>query len=186
MNLTNRRSFIKNSALAGVGATYLLSSGKVWAFSPNETVNVAIIGLGGRSYAVAQSISLCNNVKVTHASDVDQLRMDKFLEYGEKTLGYKVKGVKDFRKILEDKSIDAIVVTTPEHWHAPMAIMAMAAGKHVYVEKPCSHNLNENELLNQAYVKYKKVCQMGNQQRSAVTSQKAIEDIKAGIIGDVY
>lgn len=183
---TDRRTFIKKSALAGAGISYFMSSGSAWAFSPNETVNVAIFGTGGRSYAITQAISLCNNVKITDVCDVDAVQLDKYMEYADKTLGYKPKTQRDFRKILDDKKVDAVVITTPEHWHAPMAIAGMEAGKHVYVEKPCSHNLHENELLNKAYQKYNKVCQMGNQQRSSVTSNKAIADIREGKIGDVY
>jgi predicted dehydrogenase len=82
--------------------------------------------------------------------------------------------------------VDAVFIATPEHWHAPMAILAMQAGKHVYVEKPCSHNPHENELLTAAQRKYGKKVQMGNQQRSAITSISAIKDIKEGIIGEVY
>ncbi|WP_421873325.1 Gfo/Idh/MocA family protein [Marinoscillum sp.] len=181
-----RRTFIKNSAFAVAGTSYLLSSNRLWAFSPNETVNVAILGTGGRAYALAQSIGLCSNIKLAKACEVDARRLEKFQAYAKDTLGYKVKGESDFRKVLEDKSIDAIFIATPEHWHAPMAIMAMQAGKHVYVEKPCSHNLYENELLNKAYQKYAKVCQMGNQQRSSITSNQAIKDIREGKIGDVY
>src|SRR5690606_2545127 len=80
----------------------------------------------------------------------------------------------------------AIFIATPEHWHAPMAIMGLQAGKHVYVEKPCSHNPHENELLVAAQKKYGKQVQMGNQQRSARTSMQAIQEIRQGIIGEVY
>lgn len=163
-----------------------MSSNDLWAFSPNETVNVAIIGTGGRSYALAQSISLCENVKVTDVCDVDAVRLDKFLEYAKTTLGYRPKKHADFRKILDKKDVDAVVITTPEHWHAPMAILGMKAGKHVYVEKPCSHNLHENNLLLEAYKKYGVLCQMGNQQRSSITSNQAIKDIREGKIGEVY
>ena len=186
MKSTNRRSFIKKSAMAGLGTSFLLSSNTVWGFAPNETVNVAILGTGGRSYALMKAISFCKNIKLVCACDVDAVRLDKFLGEASTTMGYKVKGEKDFRKVLENKKVDAIMVATPEHWHAPMAIMGMQAGKHVYVEKPCSHNLHENELLNAAYKKYNKVCQMGNQQRSSITSQQAIKDIRDGKIGDVY
>ena len=186
MKNNNRRKFIKQSAMAGLGTSFLLSSSQVWGFSPNETVNMAIIGTGGRSYALMQAISFCENIKLVCASDVDTVRLDEFLEKSKATLGYRVKGEEDFRKILENKKVDAIIIATPEHWHAPMAIMGMQSGKHIYVEKPCSHNPYENELLNAAYKKYKKVCQMGNQQRSSVTSQQAIKDIREGKIGEVY
>ncbi|WP_258100639.1 Gfo/Idh/MocA family protein [Marinoscillum pacificum] len=186
MMKSNRRSFIKNTALATAGATYFMSANNVWAFSSNETVNAAILGTGGRAHALAQSIGLCSNIKLATVCDVDNNRLEKFKQYSLDALGYKVKGQRDFRKVLEDKSIDVVFVATPEHWHAPMAIMGMQAGKHVYVEKPCSHNLYENELLVNAYKKYGKLCQMGNQQRSSITSNQAIKDIRDGKIGDPY
>lgn len=184
--MTTRRDFLKNTVLVGAGITFSLSSRSVWAFSPNATVNVAIIGTGGRAHAIAQSIGRCTGVKLVQACDVDELALNKFMAYAEKQVGHPIGRERDFRKLLENKSLDAVVITTPEHWHAPMAIMAMQAGKHVYVEKPCSHNLAENELLINAQKKYDKVCQMGNQQRSAATSIKAIKDIRDGKIGEVY
>jgi predicted dehydrogenase len=96
------------------------------------------------------------------------------------------KGVKDIRKLVEMKDIDAITIAAPDHWHAPMAILGVQNGKHVYLEKPSSHNIRENDLLLQASKKYGKLIQMGNQQRSAVTSIQGIEKIKAGVIGEPY
>ncbi len=186
MNKQSRRSFVKQSTLAGMGTALYLSSGRLMAFPQTENVNIAIIGTGGRSYALAQAISKCSNVRLTHACDVDSVRLDAFLKRAGEGMGYVPKREKDFRRLLENKDIDAIAIATPEHWHAPMAIMGMEAGKHVYVEKPCSHNLRENELLVGAYQKYGKACQMGNQQRSSLTSAAAVKDIREGIIGDVY
>lgn len=171
--------------MAGVGISLALSSHTSWAFAPNETVSFAMIGTGGRSYALLQSLSQVANVQLTYACDVDKPRLDAFITKAE-TYGMKVKAEKDFRKVLERKDVDAVIIATPEHWHAPMAIMAMNAGKHVYVEKPCSHNLFENELLIATQKKTGKYCQMGNQQRSAWTSQKAIQEIRDGKIGEVY
>lgn len=185
MTKHNRRSFIKYSALAGTGAV-ILSPGRLMAFPQNENVNIAIIGTGGRSYALARAISNCSNLSLTHACDVDTLRLDAFLKAAGENMGYVPARETDFRRLLENKDIDAIAIATPEHWHAPMAIMGMEAGKHVYVEKPCSHNLAENDMLVSAYKKHGKVCQMGNQQRSSLTSAQAIRDIREGIIGDVY
>ncbi len=182
----NRRSFIKQSALAGTGAVMYLSSGRVMALPQTENVNIAILGTGGRSYALAQAINDCNNINLSHVCDVDSLRLDAFLKSAGEKFGKVPARETDFRRILDNKDVDAIAIATPEHWHAPMAIMGMESGKHVYVEKPCSHNLNENELLVAAYRRYGKVCQMGNQQRSSNTSQQAISDIREGIIGDVY
>jgi predicted dehydrogenase len=96
------------------------------------------------------------------------------------------KGVGDFRKSLESKDVDAIVIATPDHWHAPAALLAMEAGKHVCIEKPCSHNPNEGEILMEATARYKRVVQMGNQRRSWPNVIKGIEELKNGAIGKAY
>ena len=103
-----------------------------------------------------------------------------------KSLDYQPKLENDFRKILEDKNVDAIMNATPDHWHTPGSIFAMQAGKHVYVEKPCSHNMNENEMIVKAAAKYNKVVQMGNQQRSSLHSIDIIKQIHEGVIGVPY
>ena len=94
--------------------------------------------------------------------------------------------LKDFRRALDDKSIDAITIAVPDHWHTPMAILALAAGKHVYVEKPCSQNPHEGELLLKAIARYNKLVQMGNQRRSFPNMQVAVKEIRDGIIGRAY
>ncbi len=109
MKNTDRRTFIKQSAMVGLGTTFLMSSSNVWGFAPNETVNVAIIGTGGRSYALMEAISFCKNIKLAFACDVDSTRLNEFLGKAETKLGYKVKGEKDFRKLLESKKVDAII-----------------------------------------------------------------------------
>jgi predicted dehydrogenase len=98
----------------------------------------------------------------------------------------KPKGIKDFRQALGDKSVDALVIAAPDHWHAPAAILALQAGKHVYVEKPCSHNPREGELLVEAAGKYRRVVQMGNQRRSWPYVIEAIHEVKGGAIGRTY
>ncbi|MGC6432511.1 MAG: Gfo/Idh/MocA family protein [Jejuia sp.] len=185
--MTTRRKFIKNTAMGAAGVT-LLSSSSAYAkiLGANDRVNFAILGCGGRAHGLAKAIGISKQGHIAAICEVDQNRLDKFEAFCKKELNTSPKKEKDFRKLLEDKSIDAIVVATPEHWHAPMAIMGMQAGKHVYVEKPCSHNPHENELLVKVQNKYNKVCQMGNQQRSSRTSALAVNDIKNGIIGEVY
>ncbi|MFN8254346.1 MAG: Gfo/Idh/MocA family oxidoreductase [Bacteroidales bacterium] len=189
--MTNRREFIKKTTL-GVAGLYMgekaMAMGKTRKTnqSGNETINLAVIGLNSRGYAHADSVVSLPEFKITHICDVDAKIMDRFKAYCKKNLGYEPATEKDFRKLLENKDIDAITIATPEHWHAPMAIMALQAGKHVYIEKPCSHNLYENELLIAAQKKYGKLVQMGNQQRSSITSALAIKEISEGIIGNVY
>src|SRR5690606_34850829 len=98
----------------------------------------------------------------------------------------KPKTVKDFRKALEDKDLDALVIAAPDHWHTPASIMALQADKHVYVEKPCGHNPKEGEILVEAQKRYGKVVQMGNQQRSAPESTQTIRETREGISGTPY
>ncbi len=185
--MTTRRNFIKNTAMGAAGVT-LLSSSSAYAniLGANDSVNFAILGCGGRAHGLVKAVAASKQGKVVAICDVDANRLDKFKIFCKKEINTSPKTESDFRKLLADKDIDAIIVATPEHWHAPMAIMGMQAGKHVYVEKPCSHNPHENELLVQVQKKYNKVCQMGNQQRSSRTSAIAVNDIKDGIIGDVY
>jgi predicted dehydrogenase len=183
-----RRQFIKQAAAGTLGAAILpnLSFGSTSILGAGERVNVAVIGVRSRAKSLMQAIAKYPNAKIIYTCDVDDNIIAKNDEWMVKTIGYKAKVEKDFRKVLEDKDVDAVFIATPEHWHAPMAISSLQAGKHVYVEKPCSHNLFENDLLVKAQKKYNKVVQMGNQQRSAVTSQQAIQEIKEGIIGSAY
>ncbi|GAA4230659.1 Gfo/Idh/MocA family oxidoreductase [Postechiella marina] len=185
--MTTRRKFIKNTALGAAGVT-LLSTASSYAsvLGSADRVNFAIIGCGGRAHGLAKAIGNIKQGNIVAICDVDANRLSKFKEFCIKETNTNPKTESDFRKLLEDKSIDAVVVATPEHWHAPMAIMGMQAGKHVYVEKPCSHNPHENELLVKVQKKYGKLCQMGNQQRSSRSSAMAVNDIKEGVIGDVY
>ena len=188
--MTTRRNFIQKAVLGGAAVTF---SGLVFPqmgyaniFGANERMNVALFGVHSRGKALAMGIHGSPNAKLIYNCDVDGRILEEHSEWCLKNIGYVPKAEKDFRKVLEDKDIDAVFIATPDHWHAPMAIMALKAGKHVYVEKPASHNPYENELLVAAAKKYGKKVQMGNQQRSANTSQLAIQEIRDGIIGDVY
>ena len=152
----------------------------------NDRINCAIAGVRSRGKAHAAAIHLQKNATIIYSCDVDDEIIEEHNLWSKKNLGYVPKVEKDFRKLVENKDIDAIFIASPEHWHAPMAIMAMQAGKHVYLEKPCSHNPHENDLLVAAQKKYGLKVQMGNQQRSAVTSIQAMSDIRNGIIGEAY
>ena len=168
-----RRTFIKNTAAATAGTAFYMSSGQTLAYAPSETINMAMIGCGGRSYALKKSTALAGNIRLTHACEVDKARLDRFVARSKEDHGWTLKAEKDFRKILDDKDVDAVAIATPDHWHAPMAIMALKAGKAVYIEKPCSHNLQESEWLVKAAEETGLPVQMGNQQRSSVTTGKA-------------
>jgi predicted dehydrogenase len=185
-----RRNFIKKTTLGTASlATATLSSNFVLGreiLGANERINCAVVGVRSRGKAHAAAINLLENAKILYSCDVDDVILEEHNKWCQKNLGYVPKVEKDFRKLLEIKELDAIFIATPEHWHAPMTIMALQAGKHVYIEKPCSHNAHENELLIAAQKKYGLKVQMGNQQRSAITSINAINDIRNGIIGEVF
>jgi predicted dehydrogenase len=132
---------------------------------------------------LASNFANQKNSRIIYISDVDTRAAAKCIDNISKIEGNSPKAAPDFRKALEDKNVDAIVVATPDHWHAPAALMAMKAGKHVYLEKPCSHSPEEGEILVQAAGKYKQVLQMGNQRRSWPNVIKAIEEVKSGVIG---
>ncbi|MEM9933009.1 MAG: Gfo/Idh/MocA family oxidoreductase [Bacteroidota bacterium] len=184
---TNRRIFVKQGVL---GATGLLLSSQASAYSrilgANDTLRFAVVGLNGRGKALVRAIQAVPNTEITHLCDVDSVVLEKAkaytIEHGSKA----PKTVIDYRKLLEEKDIDVIAIATPDHWHAPMTLMAVQAGKHVYVEKPCCYNPEEGEMLIEAQKKYGKLIQMGNQQRSGLASIEAIQDIREGIIGEVY
>lgn len=185
---TTRRNFIKKTSL-GTFATATLTPNFMIGkniLGANDRIHCAIAGVRSRGKAHAAAIHLQENAKIIFNCDVDDTILEENNKWSKENIGYTPKVEKDFRKLVEKKDIDAIFIATPEHWHAPMAIMAMQAGKHVYLEKPCSHNLHENQLLVAAQKKYGLKVQMGNQQRSAITSINAINDIRNGIIGEVY
>ncbi|MBT8298838.1 MAG: Gfo/Idh/MocA family oxidoreductase [Maribacter sp.] len=188
--MRSRRDFIKKTAASTaamtLGSIVLPRIAHASVLGANEQINCAVIGVRSRAKAHIMAIHQDANAKILYNCDVDDVIIEANNTWCQKNIGYVPRVEKDFRKILEDKDVDAVFIATPEHWHAPMAIMAMQAGKHVYVEKPCSHNPHENELLVAAQKKYGKKVQMGNQQRSARTSMMAVEDIRKGIIGEVY
>lgn len=187
MNNT-RRDFIRKTSLAtgALAAAPLISYGRNSILGSNERVNFAILGLHGRGKELRNSIARNENAMVKTICDVDDRYFEKFSVEVEKQFGKKPVWEKDFRKVLEDKDIDAVVIATPEHWHAPMAIAALQAGKHVYVEKPCAHNPAEGEMLIEAQKKYGGLVQMGNQQRSSDHTIHIIKEIHNGLIGDAY
>ena len=187
MNNT-RRNFIKKTSLGTIGLTSSSSNFFIGKniLGANDRINCAVVGVRSRGKAHAAAIDSQNNSKIIFNCDVDDIIIEDHNKWCKKNIGYVPKIEKDFRKLIENKDLDAVFIATPEHWHAHMTIMASQAGKHVYIEKPCSHNLYENELLRVAQKKYGTKIQMGNQQRSAITSILAIDEIRNGIIGDVY
>jgi len=186
--MVTRREFL--DALA-VGATGLAVRTTAKSYSQilgsNDRLNFAVIGLNGRAYAHLAALKANRSAaRISHVCDVDSDILNKFADRTQQEMGETTVTEKDFRQILEEKNVDAITIATPEHWHAPMAIAGLQAGKHVYVEKPCSHNPAEGEMLVQAQQKYRKLVQIGTQQRSSPHTIEIIEKIHEGIIGRPY
>jgi predicted dehydrogenase len=181
----NRRDFLKTSVAAGLGAT-VLGQTESRGQSANDRINLAIAGVHGRGLDLARQFTSLAGCRVAALIDVDSRYLDKAVADVEKMQAGRPKAFKDFRKALDDREIDALAVATPDHWHAPMAIEAVKAGKHVYVEKPCSHNCREGELLVQASHKYSRLVQMGNQRRSIGNVRDMIRELRDGTIGHVY
>jgi predicted dehydrogenase len=183
--MSNRRNFIKKTAVLGAG---LYTIPTVFAFkgSPNEKVVVGAMGTNSRGLAVALMFAKLPNVEIGFVCDVDSNVVSRTISEIEKLTGKKPKGYTDIRKMLEEKEMDALMVAAPDHWHAPATLLAVQAGKHVYVEKPCSHNPKEGEILVEASQKYNKLIQMGSQRRSFPKVIQAVKELKEGIIGNVY
>ena len=183
-----RRDFIKNSGLtiAGLGLSGLSMPTVFAQGSPGKKIVVAVMGVNGRGNYLAQVFAKMPGCEVAAICDVDERAMNKTINDVAAIQKRKPAAQKDFRKALEDKGIDALVIAAPDHWHAPAAIIACSMGKHVYVEKPLSHNPHEGELLIQAARKYNRIVQMGSQRRSGNGLQQMIADIRAGLIGNAY
>jgi predicted dehydrogenase len=180
-----RRDFVKRATVYSFGlATAPLIGRAQTAKSPGEKLIVGVMGLG-RGFDHVKALQQISNVEVAYLADIDEQRVAKAQKSAFATAEKQPKGVKDFRRILEDKNVDALFIAAPNHWHAPATILACSAGKHVYVEKPASHNAREGEWMVAAARKHHRVVQMGNQRRSWPGTIEAIEKLRSGVIGEV-
>lgn len=180
----SRRSFLGSLAAAGA-----LSTARSYAsiLGANDRVNFCVVGLNSRAYAHLSALQANRkDARITHCADVDTAILAKFAEKTKAAMGEPVQADQDFRKALASKDVDAITIATPDHWHTPMAILAMQAGKHVYVEKPCSYDPHEGLMLIDAVAKTGRVCQMGSQQRSSPHTIEIVGKIHNGLIGRPY
>lgn len=186
MTELNRRQFLDGAA-ATAATGYLVSSGVALAqTSPQKRIVIGVMGMS-RGRALATSFAQQENVVVKYVAETEKNRG----ESGAKSVADVANGkaptiVGDFRRILDDREVDALIVAAPNHWHAPATILACAAGKHVYVEKPCSHNPREGELMIEAARKHRRAVQMGTQRRSSKTIIEAMQKMWEGKIGRVY
>ncbi len=176
----NRRHFIMSTAVVTAGAAVRGLA------SPNDTVRVGVVGCGGRGSSHVSAWSSMPNVELAALCDVDESHI------ADKLKGLETRGAKkpatyvDVRKMLEDKNIDAISIASPNHWHTLQTIWAVQAGKDVYVEKPCSHNVFESQQIVAAARKYDRIVQQGSQSRSSPALQEAVQRMKDGEFGEIY
>jgi predicted dehydrogenase len=181
-----RRHFMETStafaALAGINS--LVSSERV--LGANDRVRVAICGVHGRGNDHLENYAKIKNVEIAALCDIDESVLRERAAQMDKAGLTKAAVFTDVRKLLDDKSIDAISIATPNHWHSLMAIWACQAGKDVYVEKPCSHNLWEGQQLVKAAARYDRIVQHGTQSRSDRSVREAVQKISEGAIGDAY
>ena len=179
----HRRRFLGAAAATGLAATTAGRTAGAARPGPNDAIVIGVMGMGGRGTSHATGFAALPGVEVAYVCDVDARRAAEAAEAVKRVGGETPKAVGDFRRILDDRAVDALVIATCNHWHAPAAILACAAGKHAYVEKPCSHNPREGELLVAAARKHGRVVQMGNQRRSWPKIIEAIERVRGGAIG---
>src|ERR1700749_512320 len=183
----NRRDFVITGAagLTALGSAAFLSPSAL-VMGANDRVRVALCGVRGRGGDHLHNYSQLPNVQIAALCDIDESVLQKRLAQMEKMGLPKPATYTDVRKLLEDKSIDAVSIATPNHWHSLMAIWACQAGKDVYVEKPCSHNLWEGQQLVKAAQRYNRIVQHGTQSRSATTVREAVQKLRWGGVGGTY
>jgi predicted dehydrogenase len=174
--MTTRRTFLKASAATVAVPAPLIAK--------PESLTIAVVGCGGMGKNHLNLLAKHPQLKIAYVCDVDANRLKEAAKIATDA-GHKVTPVKDLRTIYDDRAVKAVWIATPDHWHAPAAILAAEAGKHVYVEKPCSHNVREGRLLVDAATRNKVVVQVGTQSRSAQTCQEAMARLKDGAIGEV-
>ncbi|MEZ5402230.1 MAG: Gfo/Idh/MocA family oxidoreductase [Bryobacteraceae bacterium] len=175
----NRRHFLMSSGAATAAQS-------VFAQSPSDKVRVAVIGCGGRGNSHMGAWTSMPNVELAALVDVDDSHSERYIGTLQRKGLKPVPTFRDIRKILEDKNIDAVSLATPNHWHTLQTIWACQAGKDVYVEKPCSHNVFESRQIVAAARKYNRIVQQGSQSRSSPALQEAVQKMNAGEFGEIY
>jgi predicted dehydrogenase len=174
-----RRTFLQHS----LATSAAVSAG---AMGANEQINVAIVGIHDRGMDLAEACSKCKNVVIRYLADPDSRLFEDRARIIEKATGARPKCVQDFRTLLDDPDLDALFIATPDHWHALATVLACQAGKDVYVEKPTSHSIWESRQMIAAARKYRRIVQVGTQNRSAAYCNDAVEYVRQGNLGDVH
>ena len=184
-----RRTFIRSATMAGAG---LAASSRVasplFAFNglPSARIRVAVMGLNGRGMVHAQNFAKAADCEVAYLCDVDTTVLAKATAATTRLQAAAPKAIGDFRRALDDKNVDALVIAAPDHWHTPATVLGVTAGKHVYVEKPSGHDPHEDEIIMAAQKKHGKLVQLGTQRRSGPRLIEGVQAIRDGAIGKPY
>lgn len=179
MSKPTRRGFLRTVGMASTGATaWAVGAAPLGAAGANDRVTMGVIGMS-RGRVLAKELAE-HGVKIAYVCDVDQGRLARAQKESNAE-----HAVTDLRRVLDDKSVDAVAVAAPDHWHASAALLACDAGKHVYVEKPCSHNIREGRLMIEAARRTGRIMQVGSQSRSTEVLQNGIQLLRDGAIGDI-
>ena len=179
---TPRRTFLQGTALAA--AAWTVGSRTARA-AQGDRIVLGVIGPGGMGMNHVRTLCARSDVEIAWVCDVDSKRLGDAAQHVESTLGNRPQTTADMRQVLDDPRVDALFIATPDHWHAPAAILALDAGKHVYVEKPCCHNIREGRLMAEAVKRSGKLLQVGTQSRSTECVRAGIERVHKGEIGEV-
>ncbi len=183
-----RRHFLQNtSKIAGATlATTTLAGAYTFATSPPEKLNLGIIGCGSiMRHHIKGLVSRKEAVSISYLCDVDPQQIDQMAKLMDGFQSKPAKRTARYEDVIDDKNVDAVIIATPHHWHAPMTLAAIRQGKDVYIEKPISHVYNEGHLIIEAAKKYNRIVQQGSQMRNSPVTAKAEKLLKQGIIGDV-
>ena len=181
-----RRDFVEAVGVSAGGATLLGAPGIALGGSANEKIRCVLIGAGSRGGQLLDSFLPQADVDVVAIADVDDRHAGETAERVKKAKGNTPETARDYRGLLDRKDVDAVIIATPDHWHALPAIQAVLAGKDVYVEKPVAHNVAEGQAMLRAARKTNKIMAVGTQQRSSSHFQKAVEIVRSGKLGKVF
>lgn len=178
-----RRKFIKDSSLVFAGSLAMKPTSKT--SSPLDKIQIGVIGCNGMGWSNTNSMLQMPDVDLVGICDVDQNVINRRLDDYKSLRSNTPKTYTDYREMLQDDSIDAVIIGTPDHWHCLPMVDAVKAGKHVYVEKPISNTIEECQLMKAAAKKYGTVVQVGQWQRSGPHYAKAIEIVRSGVLGNI-
>ncbi|MHB0958698.1 MAG: Gfo/Idh/MocA family protein [Pirellulaceae bacterium] len=182
----DRRNFLGNIGAAGMAASLAAVGAVAEArVSASNNISVAIMGVNGRGKVLTDLFAALPDVDIPYICEVDRNIVGPAMQAVEQAKKKAPKLVEDLRIVLDDKTVDAVVIATPVHWHAPATILACEAGKDVYVEKPMSHNVREGRLAVEAARRHERIVQVGSQSRSRPITQRLVEYLRSGKIGEL-